>query len=110
MRAIKITITPGQAMATEFEFKDHKDISKQLGCEWFCSAGYTREGDAIYVDDEGLLKKNNIVSKTEFHHSALAGNFVITGIDMTTGDTTAAKTSLEDAVALISKPGYGELE
>ena len=30
-------------------------ISNLIGCRWFCIGSYLRDGDAAFVDDEGLL-------------------------------------------------------
>ena len=79
-----------------------------LGCDCFCSAGRTKQGDAVYVDDNGLL---TVTEDTWFHlvdwyPQPLAGNILIQGLDVTNGDTLpTTKSTVEDMQAAIQVSG-----
>lgn len=55
-------INPDTATITEVDYNgDWTTIKEWLGgapCEWFTSVRLNNEGDAIYVDDEGLINDN----------------------------------------------------
>ena len=64
----------------EFEYSGIQDLYRVLGCDTFQVATSLENEDALYVDEEGLLKN----SKCFFHFSGtqpLAGKGLLAGTD-----------------------------
>jgi hypothetical protein len=61
---------------------DHKEIQRQLGCDVFTTGGYLENGDVVYVDDEGLLKRPTHFFRIKgLNDQPLAGRGVVLGSD-----------------------------
>lgn len=92
-------IDSNQETVTEVNHNgDYKEIYKLCGFQTFDVARVESNGDAIYVDDEGLL---NITNETKFfvyegYTNPLVGNGLMLGLNPHTGDSIAPETSLED--------------
>ncbi len=77
--------------------KDYRDIQKAIGCDCFTVAGTMRNGDSLYVDDEGLLKEpENFFYAPQFYPSPLAGNGVVLGCDMNDGESRDVQMDIAD--------------
>jgi len=104
MRAYLINST--EKTVTEVKYNGpYTEICRLGGFEMFAIVGIG-EGDAIYVDDEGLL---TMADETRFfqyegYPTALAGNGVVLGSDEE-GETVGATIELEDLKRKI-KFGY----
>lgn len=57
------------------------EMYKFLQCECFTIASYLDKEDAIFVDDEGLMKEQNAFFTFEGAHQPFAGNGLIMGCD-----------------------------
>ena len=55
------------------------EMYKFLECQYFTIASYLDKGDAIFVDDEGLMNGTDIFFTYEGAHQPFAGNGLIMG-------------------------------
>jgi hypothetical protein len=98
-------INPFDRTITEVEHNgDYRHIYTLIDCDTFDCVRFSDNGDAIYVDDEGLLKD---LSKQQFFalpsifpESAYAGKGLVLGVDGA-GDTVAPDTSLDEMKKLV---------
>ena len=88
MRAIYINTAERTAEVIDFT-GDFQDIQRLLGVDCFTCVGLDNGGDTLYVDDEGLFKENDFFSIDEYPEP-LAGNGLILGTDLETGETVSA--------------------
>lgn len=97
-----ILIDPFKCEVTEVthDAADYRNIYKLISHESMpvdCfTCVYLDDGDAIFVDDEGLLKPCDRFFKWRGYPQALAGRGLILGSD-DEGDTRAAKIDIEEA-------------
>ena len=97
MRAL--LIDPWTRTIREVEVEDdYRDIYKWLSrpdskVRTFCLGGHWRNGDALYVDDEGLFKGGNRIFHVNGHN--LSGMGLVLGSDHY-GESVDAKISLHD--------------
>lgn len=79
---------------------DINQMYKLLGVESFDCARINAQGDAIFVDDEGLLKSQpaNNFFQCDWYPTPLAGKGLVLGVD-SRGNSTDPKVSIEDMVA-----------
>jgi len=91
------------------------DINKLIGCQCFCIGTYLKDGDAVFVDDEGLLYEDQVtwffrvddrVIETT-NPQMLAGKALVLGYDGHTGESSDVKTSLEKLTEAIRWVGAG---
>ena len=78
MRAI---LSEVDGTTKEVDIGNYKDYYKYIGCDSFDVVRLTW-GDinvSIFIDDEGLFKKDNLGRKVFGYPEALFGNMVITG-------------------------------
>ena len=64
------------------DFEDFRLIQKTIEVDCFTVAGYIGEypvRDAVYCDDEGLLKINFMFTKMEHYPTPLAGKILVIG-------------------------------
>lgn len=55
MRAILIDPEHGEVKEFDFDYTDYKDICAAVGCDLMAVAFSLPNGDACFVDDEGLI-------------------------------------------------------
>lgn len=100
-------IDPFERTITEVEYNgDYKHIYALIGCETFETIQIGDDGDAIYVDEEGLLgdlSKQAFFGVPSLYSQALAGKGLVLGSDALGGDT-APKITLEALKQLIQLP------
>lgn len=66
----------------ECEIESWRDIAPKISADLFCCAGYSPNGDTVYVDDEGLWKSpEHFVWLPDFYPIPLAGSALILGSD-----------------------------
>ena len=81
MKRKAILIDPETSTVTVVEFDGYKDIQKLIGCDVFTTGCYVGK-DVIFVDDEGLLKLNDVkLGFTIGAHQPLAGKGLVCGHD-----------------------------
>lgn len=102
MRAIKIDAKA--RTVTEIDLPKGIDaMQAAIGCDCFCFAVSWRNGDTLYVDDEGLLNPCDEFFVIETGHQPFAGNGLILGSDEE-GESVDAKTPLTDVkVAFLTR-------
>jgi hypothetical protein len=90
-------IDPEAEEIREAEYNgDFKEISKVLGPEVrvFDAARFNEHGDAVFVDDEGLLKQPEYFFLITGYPSPLAGRGFVLGCDLSTGESCSPSVSL----------------
>jgi hypothetical protein len=104
MRALKIDVTKREI--TEIEIPDKKPLSQmQAVVGGLITIAVTLPNDDdVFVDDEGLLKGPPGFFVIKGGHQPFAGNGLVCGSDPATGETVAAKTSLEEMRGLVRFP------
>lgn len=65
---------------------DYQDIQKKIGCDCFTCVGL-ENGETVYVNDNGLYEEDNFFFMPDAYPTPLAGNAVILGCDMNTGES-----------------------
>jgi len=84
MQTIKaIFIDVEKRTITAIDMKNHfEEISKAIGCNYFCCPITLPNEDTFYLDDEGLLNVRNIKGGFTYKSSnPLVGNSIILGTD-----------------------------
>lgn len=61
----------------------------------FDAARFNEHGDAVFVDDEGLLKNSEFFFQIEGYPSPLAGRGFVLGCDMSTGESQPPSVDLD---------------
>lgn len=89
---------------------DYKTIYDHIDCDCFCVAGLNKEGDGVYVDDEGLLTMSERTKffVTTLYPQALAGKGLVLGVDEE-GNSTSPVISLEDFKKTVRFMTYAKL-
>ena len=72
-----------------------EDIYKHIGCQYFTIATYLNEGDAIFVDDEGLMNGTQTFFTYKGAHQPFAGNGMIIGSNED-GESVECKTDIDE--------------
>ena len=85
---------------TETKIESWKDIAPKIGCELFTVVNIEKE-DALYVDDEGLLKQPEHFFLYKGYNQPLAGNGLVMGTDEE-GDSTDPQNTLEEIKSRIT--------
>ena len=91
-------IDPEQRSISEVSYNgDFRKITEMLGegVSAFDCARFNDEGDAVFVDDEGLLKEPEWLFRITGYPSPLAGRGLVLGCDMSTGESTAPSVDME---------------
>lgn len=65
---------------------DYHDALKIIDCDLICTLDLTREGDTLYLDDEGLFKQEQAFFSIEGYPNPLAGKALCVGSDGKGGD------------------------
>lgn len=78
MKALVIDPDMGTIELIERDFEDYKEIQKAIECDVFTTAGYIN-GNVVFVDDEGFLKVNLMLTKMSHYPQPLAGRIVVIG-------------------------------
>ena len=73
-----------------------QDYYDHMECDTFAVPHYLENEDALYVDDEGLLKQGQQYFKLDGWIYPVAGPALIVGTNVNTGDSVNAKTKVED--------------
>ena len=66
-----------------------------LNCDCFTIASYLKKGDAIFVDDEGLMNGTDVFFTYEGAHQPFAGNGLIMGSN-SKGESVGCKIDLNE--------------
>ncbi len=102
-KAILIDATTKRVSLVEIS-GDLNEYYRLIGCDTFTTVNIGN-GDAIFVDDEGLLK-GEVTEAFTFKDQLLCGNGLIVGSDAE-GEAKDAKISLEDVKKLVKFPPDG---
>lgn len=94
MKAILIDSINKQVKEIEIG-KGIDEMYKFLNCQYFTIASYLNDGDAIFVDDEGLMNGTDVFFTFEGAHQPFAGNGLIMGSD-DDGESVNCKTDLSE--------------
>jgi hypothetical protein len=75
---------------------NYKSIYGFIDAHAFDLARFNNKGDAVFVDDEGLINgQEQKFFSVRGYHSPLAGKGLVLGCDLSTGDSCAPSVSLE---------------
>jgi hypothetical protein len=99
MKAILIDPFAQTVMEVEYD-GDWQKISKIIGCQWFSTAGL-RNGDTIYVDDEGMFAGETAFFRHNDYPQPLAGKGLILGTD-DEGESVEPKLGVSDHASKIT--------
>jgi len=95
-------INPEQQNITEVEYSgNYEDIYKLIGAEMFDVVRLNREGDGIFVDDVGLMKRQRFFFRHSGYHNWLAGKGLVLGCD-DSGESCEPSISIEQLRQSIS--------
>ena len=94
MKAIFIDAVNKTIERIDFE-GDYKDIQDKISVDCFTCAEINQAGDVVYVDDEGLMNGTDDFFFIEGMYQPFAGNGLILGTDMSTGES-------DDAACFVS--------
>ncbi len=96
--------------------ESHEWLAEVISCNMFCIGSYIgQEGDAVFVDDEGLLyedlptyffKIDGRVLQSS-NPQMLAGKAVLMGCDESTGESQSPVTSVEQLTEAVRWCGIG---
>lgn len=90
-------IDPHTQTINEVQYRgEYKHIYELIECDTYDAARINRFGDALFVDDDGLFKDEQRFFVHADYPQPLAGKALVLGCDMTTGDTIAPTTTLEE--------------
>lgn len=90
-----ILIDPFTQTISEVDYDgNYKNIYKLIGANCFDLA-HLGQGDAIFVDDEGLINGTRALFKHDDYDSVLAGKGLILGSD-NRGESVSCKATLEE--------------
>ena len=91
-----ILIDPVTETITEVEWNgDFHHIYKLIDCDTYDVARINREGDGIFVDDEGLFKERQFFFWHSDYPQPLAGKGLLLGCD-DQGESVAPHTTIEE--------------
>ena len=81
----------------------YPEANALIGCDWI-ECGWTNyeTNDALYVDEEGLLKEQKFFFELKGAYQTFAGNGFIAGCDIETGESADVKMSLDEVKTLIT--------
>lgn len=94
MKAILIDVVNKEVKEIEIG-KGIDEMYKFLNCDCFTVASYLPNEDAIFVDDEGLMKGTDEFFTYQEAHQPFAGNGLIMGCDED-GESVDCKISLDE--------------
>jgi hypothetical protein len=97
MRAI--LIDSANKTVSEIDIDDTKTLEdwyKAIDCELVEVAHYMSEKNHILVDEEGLLKSPNNFFTYNGAHQPFAGNGLVVGVDINTGESIDCQITLEE--------------
>jgi hypothetical protein len=83
---------------------DYTEIYKFIECSCFTTIEINNKGDALYIDDEGLLVDWNeqVFFKYEGWYGPLAGKGLVLGCDLNTGESRSPIITLEEVQRAVS--------
>lgn len=90
---------------TVVEQSGFKDIYLHIGCTCFNCISVDAL-NALYVDDEGLLKSKRHAFKIENFESPIMGNGLICGFDIESGDSIDTTLTVEEVTPCITFVEY----
>ena len=95
MKAIKIDVRNKTVSIIDLK-KGFRNTQKELECELFTCIGLPKN-DALYIDDEGLLKEEPIGAfMIGSYPQPLSGHGLIIGTDEETGESQDCQSTLEE--------------
>lgn len=95
MKAILIDVK--EKVVKEVEYSHWTEVRELLDCDFFTAVTLNEKGDAIYVDDEGLLTltPESMFFSIEGNPQYLAGNGLVVGIEEN-GESKEPNVTLEE--------------
>lgn len=92
-----LLINPEVQQITYIQINDFEDINKAIGSSTFTIAHRFKNGDSIFVDDEGLLKPRRFGFSVKGGYQELfVGMGVVLGGDNDTGESKDVQSDLID--------------
>ena len=89
-------IDPHNETITEVMYNgDYKEVYGHIDCDCFDVVTVNKQGDGLYVDDEGLFKSGQAFFKHADYPTPLAGKAFVLGCDKH-GETVAPAMTLQD--------------
>lgn len=103
-RAFKtLLIDPFTQTITEVEYRgEYTQIYELIDAECFDVARINRNGDALFVDDEGLHREGQAFFMHKDYPQPLAGKALLLGCNLEDGETVAPTETLEELTANVS--------
>jgi len=80
---------------------DYTEIYRIINVDLFTVVNLDNKGNALFVDDEGLLKNPEFFFKWDGYHQPLAGNGLILGTD-DEGESVSTTLTLEEVKARVT--------
>ena len=75
-------IDPEHKSVSEVDYNgDYRNIYEHIKADCFDAAGFNNKGDAVFVDDEGLLHDPEFFFRIEGNPNPLAGRGLVLGTD-----------------------------
>lgn len=95
-------VDPFACTITEVQYNgEHASIYKHIDADCYDCARLNVEGDALFVDDEGMFKERTAFFLHEDYPQPLAGKALMLGCNMDDGETQAPYTTLDELVRKI---------
>lgn len=79
---------------------DFHEIYRMIGADCFDAATFNRNGDCVFVDDEGLLKPNYFFL-IDGYPQLLAGKGLVLGVNRE-GESVSPTVTMEDLMQIVS--------
>lgn len=90
-------IDPHTMTVTEVQYSgEYKHIYQLIEADCYDCARINKQGDGLFVDDEGLFKEEQRFFLHEDYPQPLAGKALVLGCDMDNGETVAPHTTLAE--------------
>jgi len=105
MKAYKIDATNNVITTVELT-ENYRDITNAIGCELFCVGHTLKNGDTLFVDDEGWLNAK-VKRVFKFDGRLFAGNGLIVGLNRNNGNSVSVKTKELDIAKLVEFASKG---
>ena len=93
-------VDPTSKLISQVYVKDYTDIQRHIGCDMFTMAFRLANDDVLYVDDNGLSKKNDYFAVLDAYLAPLAGRGLLVGSNAQGGDEDA-QTAIVDFAMMV---------
>jgi len=109
MQAILIDVA--RRTITEVEYDGQLEtIYKLVGCEMVEAPTVEKNGDSVFVDEEGLFKPQPYWFLYDGYPQPLAGNGLLLGLNRRNGESISPKTPLETVKSKVRFMSYNEVK